>query len=123
MTFNKSQHLFAIALFSLCSLSYADGIGSYSPESQTFILDVNVNLSSDDETIRFGSENMILIIGDWNGNGINTIGIYRADSAWFVRDKGEIVDEGSHQKLIKSDGNYRQLWYQQRGGFLSFVIN
>jgi ATP-binding cassette subfamily B multidrug efflux pump len=36
----------------------------------------------------------------------------------IVLDQGQIVEQGSHQELIKSDGIYSQLWSHQTGGFL-----
>jgi ATP-binding cassette subfamily B multidrug efflux pump len=36
----------------------------------------------------------------------------------IVMDKGRIVEQGSHQELIKSGGIYAQLWSRQSGGFL-----
>jgi ATP-binding cassette subfamily B multidrug efflux pump len=36
----------------------------------------------------------------------------------IVMDKGFIVEQGSHQELIKSGGIYAQLWSRQSGGFL-----
>ncbi|RJG42323.1 ABC transporter ATP-binding protein [Motilimonas pumila] len=35
-----------------------------------------------------------------------------------VLDKGQIVQQGSHQELIASEGIYAQLWSHQTGGFL-----
>ena len=35
-----------------------------------------------------------------------------------VLDKGDIVEEGSHEELAKSGGLYAQLWARQSGGFL-----
>ena len=35
-----------------------------------------------------------------------------------VMDKGEIVESGSHDELVKSDGIYADLWSRQSGGFL-----
>ena len=35
-----------------------------------------------------------------------------------VLDKGEIVEQGSHQALIQKKGIYAQLWAHQTGGFL-----
>ncbi|NKF51030.1 ABC transporter ATP-binding protein [Shewanella sp. WXL01] len=36
----------------------------------------------------------------------------------IVLDKGEIVEQGTHQQLIESGGIYAQLWSHQTGGFL-----
>ncbi|QSX28875.1 ABC transporter ATP-binding protein [Shewanella cyperi] len=36
----------------------------------------------------------------------------------IVLDEGRIVEQGSHQQLVKSGGIYAQLWAHQTGGFL-----
>lgn len=36
----------------------------------------------------------------------------------IVMDKGKIVEQGSHQELIKQGGIYAQLWAHQTGGFI-----
>ncbi|MBB1273085.1 MULTISPECIES: ABC transporter ATP-binding protein [Psychromonas] len=36
----------------------------------------------------------------------------------IVLDKGSIIEQGSHQKLIEQKGVYAQLWAHQTGGFL-----
>jgi len=36
----------------------------------------------------------------------------------IVFDKGEIVEDGKHQDLIKENGKYAELWQHQSGGFI-----
>ena len=36
----------------------------------------------------------------------------------IVLDEGQIVEEGSHQQLLKKGGIYATLWAHQSGGFL-----
>ena len=36
----------------------------------------------------------------------------------IVMDQGKVVEEGSHEQLIRTDGIYAQLWAHQSGGFL-----
>jgi ATP-binding cassette subfamily B protein len=35
-----------------------------------------------------------------------------------VLDKGQIIEEGSHQQLLKRKGLYAKLWAHQSGGFI-----
>ncbi len=36
----------------------------------------------------------------------------------IVLDKGQVVEQGTHQELVKSGGIYAQLWNHQTGGFI-----
>ena len=38
-----------------------------------------------------------------------------------VLEKGQIVESGSHEELLKSDGMYRKLWDLQTEGFISDI--
>ncbi len=37
----------------------------------------------------------------------------------IVLDKGNIVEQGTHQELLQNNGIYAQLWAHQTGGFLA----
>ena len=36
----------------------------------------------------------------------------------LVFDQGKIVEDGSHEELLRTDGHYARLWNMQAGGFL-----
>ena len=36
----------------------------------------------------------------------------------LVFDNGVIVEDGSHQELVKQNGHYAKMWHMQAGGFL-----
>jgi ATP-binding cassette subfamily B protein len=38
---------------------------------------------------------------------------------WIIRDKGQAVEDGSHDELLKKDGLYNRLWTMQSGGFIA----
>ncbi|HSW66142.1 MAG TPA: ABC transporter ATP-binding protein [Bacillota bacterium] len=44
--------------------------------------------------------------------------IQRMDNI-VVLDHGRIIEQGSHQQLLKKDGTYAKLWAHQSGGFIS----
>lgn len=35
-----------------------------------------------------------------------------------VLDRGRIVEQGTHQQLLATEGSYAKLWLHQSGGFL-----
>jgi ATP-binding cassette, subfamily B, multidrug efflux pump len=37
-----------------------------------------------------------------------------------VIDRGRIVEEGSHQALLRRRGIYADLWQRQSGGFIAY---
>ena len=41
----------------------------------------------------------------------------------LVLDKGEIVEEGTHQQLVNIDGLYAKLWSRQSGGFIATQLD
>lgn len=36
----------------------------------------------------------------------------------LVFDNGHIIEDGTHEELIKLNGHYAKMWYMQAGGFL-----
>ena len=36
----------------------------------------------------------------------------------LVFDKGQIIEDGNHEALIKTGGHYARMWHMQAGGFL-----
>ena len=40
-----------------------------------------------------------------------------------VLDRGRIVEQGTHQQLLLTDGAYAKLWHHQSGGFLVDTAN
>ncbi|MGA0236317.1 MAG: ABC transporter ATP-binding protein [Alphaproteobacteria bacterium] len=72
----------------------------------------------DSETEALLQEQLALVSGDKTvitiAHRLSTI--QHADRI-FVMDAGRIVQEGSHDDLIKQDGLYAELWSRQAGGF------
>ena len=40
----------------------------------------------------------------------------------IVLDKGSIVEDGTHEELLKSKGYYQRMWNMQVGGFLPVTL-
>jgi ATP-binding cassette, subfamily B, multidrug efflux pump len=39
-----------------------------------------------------------------------------------VLDHGRIVEQGSHEELLRADGHYAALWRRQSGGFIDVDV-
>ena len=61
-----------------------DTIGVYRPSNTTFYLKKANNSGFADEVIAYGIPGDLPIIGDWDGDGIDTIGVYR-NGVFFLR--------------------------------------
>ena len=48
--------------------------------------------------------------------------LYAMDRILVFKD-GQIIEEGTHEKLLKLNGHYTQLWHMQAGGFLPYRQN
>ena len=78
-----------------------DDIGVYRPSRTRFLLDLNSNsvwdgVSGGDNLVIFGSPNNTPIIGDWNADGTDDIGVYRSSQAKFLLDaNGNNVWDGT----------------------------
>ena len=41
----------------------------------------------------------------------------------IVLNKGKIIEDGSHEELLKNQGYYQSMWNMQIGGFLPETVN
>ena len=68
-----------------------DALGAYDPVDGTFWL-ASAG-STDTRAIRFGSPKMTPVVGDWNGDGATSLGLYQpSDGSFFLTDKLEPGD-------------------------------
>lgn len=58
-------------------------IGVYRPTAAMFYLRNSHSSGSPDTTVGFGAPGDIPLIGDWNGDGVDTIGVYRPSTSTF----------------------------------------
>ncbi len=68
-----------------------DEVGVWRPDTQAFMLDANANDKWDgpgggDIRVTFGAAGDIPVIGDWNGDGIDDIGVWRPSARSFLLD-------------------------------------
>lgn len=61
-----------------------DTIGVYRPSIHTFLLRYSNTAGPADALIQLGDDNTYPVIGDWNGDGIDTIGIYNRKYGIFT---------------------------------------
>ena len=70
-----------------------DEVGTYRPTERRFYLDYNGDGAWDSEHDRvvgpFGWDSDLPLAGDWNGNGVDTVGVYRPATRSFYLDDGD----------------------------------
>jgi hypothetical protein len=72
---------------------------SYTTDNPTWYLRNSNNGGWEDILFRYGRSNDIPVAGDWNGDGIDTIGVFRSDSAnWYLKNDN---DGGSANLVFK----------------------
>jgi hypothetical protein len=64
------------------------GIGVYDPKTGTFYLRNSQGPGAPDFTIRYGAPGWIPVVGDWDGDGVDTIGVVDPKTeAWYLRNE------------------------------------
>ena len=67
--------------------AHTDRVGVYNPLSGTFFLKMD---GSEAVQVGFGNPEKVPLIGDWDGDGVSTVGVYDPESArFFVKNKNE----------------------------------
>ena len=80
-------------------------IGSFDPAKSAFFLARQIRTGEADKTIVFGNPGDLPLTGDWNGDGIDTIGIYRPSTNTFylANDLDHPVGDIEAKVQIKGD--------------------
>ena len=81
-------------------------------DEATSALDSEVEAAIQDQLVNLMAGKSVIAIA----HRLSTIA---AMDRLVIMDRGTIVEEGSHQDLLKSGGIYAQLWARQSGGFLA----
>ncbi|MEP7289307.1 MAG: choice-of-anchor Q domain-containing protein [Chloroflexota bacterium] len=77
----------SITLTGCTTSALRDYIGVFRPSTATFYLRNSNTTGSADITTALGVSTDLPVVGDWNGDGIDTVGIYRSSTGqFFLRD-------------------------------------
>jgi ATP-binding cassette subfamily B multidrug efflux pump len=80
-------------------------------DEATSALDSEVEIAIQDQLLGLMEDKTVIAIA----HRLSTIACL---DRLLVLNEGRIVEEGSHDELLKLDGQYAMLWRHQSGGFL-----
>ncbi|WP_370082474.1 hypothetical protein [Streptacidiphilus sp. MAP12-16] len=80
-------------------------IGLYRPGTRTFIFAASNSDNRVDHTITYGNSGDVPIVGDWNGDGIDTIGVYRPSNSSFSLDNSPTISQTDQYTVFGATGD------------------